>query len=478
MNHSDQYLMTIPCGTCAECQTVKRNEWYYRSYYEFLRLKELGGKYVYYDTLTYDDNHLPHLSDTWTFVSPDDDMSCFDYSHIRLFLQNLRIRLIRQGYSKNAFRYFIASEYGTSGAYVDSRGMHRIGTHRPHYHIMLFIYDDIPYTDLSVLVSKVWYRGRTDGLPYRDYRYVGEHNCISVDSPEAQRLRVFKYVSKYVEKSCLFSDMLTMRLNVVMNKIAEYVCINSSEYSDIDDYLSSEAAHRERLKLKRYVCEFHRQSQGYGLYALNDVDLDGLYENGCLYMPDSDNVMMALPLPDYYKRKLFYELVDVDGARYWQLNEDGVSYRESRRKYLLKSLCSRYDCVREYWNLTVNVTELANYVLNERGRIKSASLGESVLLDRLKSEDLVFNYVTGSDKLQFGNTGLSCHWLGSPQVGYKCGHIVNRVTVRDFINTSVILDPVKEQKLKLLDYYVSLCNDGKQIAYELKQRLECVCRLL
>ena len=271
LRYRDQYLMSVPCGHCSECQKSKSNEWYLRSWFEFDRLPSDG--YVLFDTLTYRPKHLPHLSSYWSMLSPSEDFPCFDYMHIRNFLEALRLCLKRLGYG-NCIRHFVASEYGT----------HKNYTHRPHYHLMLYVSNPAlhPFT-LSRLISKYWKYGRTDGLPYKKKSYVLDHNVISPSSSNGSKYRTIKYITKYVTKSCQFTAVINDRVDKVMSRLADYAT------ADLDlsasEWLETEFAHRERLKLLRYVNQFHRQSHHFGENALESIDLNDLSKTGCLFIP-------------------------------------------------------------------------------------------------------------------------------------------------------------------------------------------------
>ena len=109
-------LYTVPCGKCSECKKQKSNEYTLRSYFEYKDTITKGG-FVYFDTLTYNDQYLPK----------DYGISHFRRADIILFLKELRVYLSRAGYEvKDNIKYFITSEYG---------GI----THRPHYHVLFFI---------------------------------------------------------------------------------------------------------------------------------------------------------------------------------------------------------------------------------------------------------------------------------------------------------------------------------------------------
>lgn len=456
--------MQVPCGRCAECQTNLSNQWYYRTWYEWQDLVACNG-YVLFDTLTYAPKHLPMLSNTWSCLDKTEDFPCFEPIHIRRFLQLLRQRLIRAGYSKNAFRYFLTSEYGSDSRY----------THRPHYHILLFVYDNnIDPLYLSRLIGDIWQYGRTDGLPYKNVGYVLGKRVFRADCGLVSRLWTCKYVSKYVQKSCQFQHEIDRRLNKVMFRLAEFVCQPSDDMSNTplspEDWLDTEEAHRERLKLLRYVNQFHRQSQHFGESALADLDLNQLFRDGCLYMPDPKGLKIPIPFPMYYKRKIFYDLVEYRGSRYWILNELGEQFKRVRYDEIRQRLIQRYECVCVANNLDYDCSALADYVLEERGRIL-ADLPSANLIQRMPDVNL-YNYSTCSDKLQFGCRGLTTTWLGDSQCGYLSNRIDNRISLQSFIQHCVFFDAVKEKQLDNLFMCMQKSSNGKQKLFELKQRLK------
>ena len=55
-------MLEVQCNKCAECVLAKRAEWNFRSYQELQNTLRNGG-FVYFDTLTYSNEHLPMLSD-------------------------------------------------------------------------------------------------------------------------------------------------------------------------------------------------------------------------------------------------------------------------------------------------------------------------------------------------------------------------------------------------------------------------------
>lgn len=461
LSYSDRFLLEIPCGRCAECASVMSSQWYYRSSSEFDSLPSDG--YVMLDCLTYSNKYLPRLSQFWSFLDKKrENFSCFNYRHVRNFVENLRIKLKRLGYN-DTFRYFLSSEYGTDDRY----------THRPHYHVMFYISSGIDPLLLSRLISQSWLFGRTDGIPYKTRRYVLDHNVIPKRSL-GSRLRSCSYVTKYVQKSCEFQSELDKRIDKVMWRAAEYACRQSTDMSctplQPEDWLSSEYAHRERLKLMRYVNQFHRQSQHFGEVALRDLDLNQLFRDGCLYMDDPNGVKIPVPLPSYYKRKLFYEQVSVNGSRYWQLTELGREYNSVRSSVSRDFLLDRYRSIVLQYRLPINdLDELVDYVFFSRGRI-IADNPESTFEQRVSDCDL-FNYSSSSDKLQFGCRGLSPHWLGDAQQGYSSSSIIDRISLSDFIAHNCVFKQHFEDELKLIRSKMIEFNRSKQSAHQLKQRL-------
>lgn len=448
--------MEIPCGQCAECQQTLSNQWFYRAWYEWHDVCNAGG-YCYFDCLTYSSANLPKLSDMWTYLEPKDDYPCFNPVHLKKFLDALFKRVERAGYGK-CLRYFLCSEYGTRP---------RDGvTYRPHYHIMLYVSNpDLPPIYLSEQLSDIWKYGRTDGAPYKANKYVMTHNVIGYDSPLGRKLVTCHYVTKYVQKSCAFQSELNSRLDKVMWRLAEFV--NPAVPSK---WLESEEAHRERLKLSRYVNQFHRQSQHFGESALGDLDLNQVFEDGCIYMPDTKGVKIPIPLSTYYKRKLFQEQIMFNGSRYWQLTDLGRQYRDYRKTFTFENLVDRYRALVIQYQLPIkDVRALADYVFNKRGRI-IADLPESTIEERCDKIDFI-NYSNPSDKMNFGHRGLTTDWLGDSQQGYD-GHSMGRyIKVSSFIKNYCYIDEHFEKELEMIKDKMQPLNKACQEAHALKQRL-------
>ena len=458
LKYRDHFVNQFPCGRCSECQRLLSLQSSFRANYEFDDLPDQG--YVLFDCLTYRNKDVPHLSDFWTLLPKSLDFMCFNRKHIRNFLQTFRQRLIRAGYGKNSVRYFYACEYGTE----------KNKTHRPHIHLMLYVHNpDIDPIWLSSLVADVWKFGRTDGYPYKTKRYVFSHNLVPKNNL-ASRLRTISYITKYLQKKAVFQLVLDKRIAVVMPMLAKFANPDAP-----DKWLESELARRERLKLLRFVNQFHSNSQQFGASALSDFDFDELCKSGCVIMPSNTAVKIKVPLSTYYKRKMFYELVQVDGCRYWQLNDLGKEFQQKRKGKLLFDLSKRFEA--SFLNsgiVGVDPLELSKYVLDERGTISVSGVSNcsSSVLDRFENLSF-YNYSSSTDKLNFGCRGLSSFWLGSPQVGYLSSKIPDRVSLPYFISHYVYFNPDFENVLNKLYFSKSavVIRDGKQEAHCLRQHL-------
>ena len=99
-------IYKVPCGKCAECVSQKRNEWLFRAYQQAKTTLNKGG-YLYFDTLTYDNANLPHISD---YIDCKEynirDFSTFNHDHFKLFLKRLR-RKLEYNHGNNEFKYFL-----------------------------------------------------------------------------------------------------------------------------------------------------------------------------------------------------------------------------------------------------------------------------------------------------------------------------------------------------------------------------------
>lgn len=327
------YSLTVPCMDCAECKSLMRDQWYLRAYWQARYTFDQGG-YVLFDTLTYDDAHLPHISDTMPeFRNSVLDFPCFSQDDYRRFFIDLRQNLSRAGYDvKDRLKYFLCSEYGT-----DPRG-----TNRPHYHVLLYVTDpNLDPVTLSNAVSRAWSKGRTDGCPWHTEGYVLQSRVFGSrwQSDESAMQAATGYVMKYITKDSDFESRIKYRLNLIMDRmVAEKYPNDELRWFECPEF-------KDRYReVKRLVSQFHRQSQHFGEYALTRYDIDEVMREGQMTLPDPDSVVKHIPIPMYYSRKLFCTQIKMeDGRRVWVPTELGKRYRYRRTYMSAAWMCRRLN---------------------------------------------------------------------------------------------------------------------------------------
>lgn len=168
-SHYDSYTMPLyfscPCGKCEDCKRARQSEWFIRSFYEWERVKHIGGCGFFY-TLTFNDENLPKYK----------GIKCFDRNQIQLFCKRLKENLKRRfGID---ISYLLSCEYGTL-------------YQRPHYHALFFITRALmPWTFYN-LVESAWQYG---------FVYCGTDGGL-LSSPSG-----ILYVTKYITKDFSFTD--------------------------------------------------------------------------------------------------------------------------------------------------------------------------------------------------------------------------------------------------------------------------------
>lgn len=220
----------IPCGKCPECQQRKRDGYYLRSHYQFLKAGERG----IFTTLTYDNAHLPiYTYETEPIFSPSGEIleyprkrrvSTWDKKHIQLFFKQLNEKIIyfygtkilglkrlkTDGRRKKTiawkdfevslrknplFSYFLVCERGKADIYTSDKGRKRRGTARPHYHVIFYLNNpDIPQDMFLEFIKELWEYGHVYNLKITD---VKDKDGKSLGRTDSQCLA---YVTKYVTK--------------------------------------------------------------------------------------------------------------------------------------------------------------------------------------------------------------------------------------------------------------------------------------
>lgn len=477
----DQLTLDVNCGHCANCQRNKYAEWFFRAYKHFERTVSSGG-YMYFDSLTYDDDHLPHLSDYPEFASLPRvlDHSCFCYDHYRLAMVRLRKYLRKLGYGSNVFDVFLTSEYGHDNLYVDSCGRLRRGTIRPHYHVLFFVCSSVPFDVFSRLVSKAWSYGRTDGLPYKPVQYVAS-NVFTNLSPIARRK--VGYVSKYVMKSSSFSDMVRKRVMSVLYGLAGF---------DIDK-LRSDEYKRLKVRMLRLVDVFHRQSRYFGLSALDGIDERSLFEAGFFKLPNGKPTMYTrIPISNYFLRKIVYAKVTLDdGYQSWSVRPDKRYLLDIRRASMclnrvnsIKSDVLTYGLKSVFDELErpILLNDIVDYEFNYKGRFLADSYEVMSLPDRV-TRARWFVYSSVADKNHFGMRFVTDRYLGYKD-HYKSADGAVLLPLCDFVEAfSINENSVPgfrdyDRKLSILRDAVLELSDDRQRQYDHLQHLRRVLKMV
>lgn len=384
MNLNQRYEIEIPCGNCCECKEQKKEEWYLRTYWQAKQTWDENG-YILFDTLTYNNENLPHVSDFIDFTrtvyksSPEFDeikcnytvadygkrinlkdenaalytdlnCSCFKSEDYRLFFVRLRRALDYRGYDSTKLKYFLTSEYGST------EGL----THRPHYHILFFVSDrSLSPITLSNMIDRCWRKGRTDGVGYVHKGWVDSKDYVlkkrvfgrGYNEDENHMRAVCNYVAKYVMKDSEFQSVIDERLKKLMNYL----------YKE-DDYEQRDEMYK---KLVHELSQFHRQSKGFGEYAMNFID-DEQKETCMMYIPEknSPSGKKHIMMPMYYQLKLwYYPYIDHKGKKSLLLTEDGVEWKIRRCKKNIDRLADRMH------DWFVNIDLYAKY--NQEGTLEA-----------------------------------------------------------------------------------------------------------
>lgn len=188
--------LVVPCQDCENCRKQRSLEFTIRAYYDYLWFNSdaLTGKkgFVMFDTLTYDDEHLP------TYRLYGEEIPCFDRGDIKAFKSGFESKAIGLLFYlrklprnpenrtrirtevRTLLRTIVVSEYGSEH-------------HRPHYHILVF--NKIPEFTPAI-VERLYMDSWTDG----EYRMLGGVENVSPNLKVVEGLGKIIYVSGYVNK--------------------------------------------------------------------------------------------------------------------------------------------------------------------------------------------------------------------------------------------------------------------------------------
>lgn len=449
----DRLYYDVRCGKCANCQQSKSAEWFFRAYHQYKHCVEHGG-YVLFDTLTYSPACVPTLRQLGEFADLPSymDYMCFSSRDIQLFNKRLRKRLRMLGYPNNCYSFFLSSEYGTSAGC----------THRPHYHVLFYVYSPIDVIKFSRAVAQAWWYGRTDGVPYKPASYVRSNMFRSMS---VGGRRVCNYVTKYVQKSSKY-------MNEVNKRIDHVVWYLSKGNVDI---IRSPRMKEIRRKLARMVNQFHRQSIGFGASALDGVDEYELFHRGFFLMPNGQSSAMSrVPISNYFLRKIAYT-VDVlpDGYKTWSVRSDKKQLIELRKIAIQRNLSNSMRSLAVGHDYDYDYDALSDYVINKQGRLLGVFNDVLTLQERYKYASL-YVYRSIADYNHYNMRFVSDKYYGYKDNYHPVdGHIVS---AKQFYDDNAYQDSHYEQQLSML-YHHKHSDDyiqSRQSVYDVKQRISNV----
>lgn len=278
------YLGTqIYCGKCAECRKMKVAEYYARIKSLYKDCIAHGG-FCYWDCLTYDDASVPvytiarGLQRSKLMFKDDYSILTFNSDDYRNYMKRLRINIQRAGYD-NKLKYYWVCEYG---------GI----THRPHYHIIYFIYDKTLSPEVfDSLIVKSWKYGIND-------KYNKDGSLKSPQSKVVNGDGAIYYVAKYVVKDDEYLK--------VIDEFAKTHNLDSDTYKSL--------------------MPFHRQSQGFGESIIEQNDVKFLFDTGKMVV-DTPDGKVTQSIPTYILRKMFFQNIkQKDGTYRWIPTQKGYDY--------------------------------------------------------------------------------------------------------------------------------------------------------
>ena len=170
------YFIMASCGKCIECVKARQNSWKIR-----LCSEAENYSHVYFFTLTYSDTSVPTTFSSLT----GEELTTARKSDVQAWIKLHRERHLRKYGERIDMKYFICAEYGPEGQYVDSHGIIRESTCRPHYHGIIF-------TSCPSSIIKPWFNDWASRFGYVDFQEVG--------ITREDKSSVANYVSKYVCK--------------------------------------------------------------------------------------------------------------------------------------------------------------------------------------------------------------------------------------------------------------------------------------
>lgn len=325
----------VKCGKCSECRREYTRGLMLRAYYEMKT-----SKYVLFDTLTYSENKVK-----WRY-----GIRVINKKDYVDFLKRLRKKL-----DGLKIRYLLSGEYGTA----------EDKTHRPHYHLLLFVKDDIEAITLSKWIKKKWNKGITDGIDDKGKLYFLNNRIF--DGSVAQK-NVVGYICKYMNKATKYDYMILKQIARKVNeKYNVDAIIGKNEYGEFQYKQKLPYEILKEIIRKKYeeVKQFVKWSKGFGedyfeLRKKEEIEEDYIKGQQKL-MVDYKN---QYPMPLYYIRKLLYKRNKE--LNEYQITEYGDKLKRKKDKYVENKIKENYIA----FGLDPEAaSKIADYIKNKRYRL-------------------------------------------------------------------------------------------------------------
>lgn len=297
----------VPCGHCAECQSLMQDSWFVRAYDEYCSNASLGGRTLFL-TFTYDEDNV-----SWFYDDDDAPLfRCFDHTDKNRFLNSFRKDLERHGFTKT-FKYFWCSEMGKNS------------TQRPHYHVLLYLPLDVwnyvsnhgRYSELRILryFKRFWKHG---------FLTKGEGGlCVN-------GVAGVKYVAKYVTKDMLDSVSDAIRLYIGKGEREDW----KERKAKISCYLPK---HFQSIGFGAGLCRYF---DGVELCSSKIADI---CKNGVIFV--NDGKTQHIPFPRYVLNKVFYNR-RLDNTL--ELNELGLCWQYDTLSSRIDDKIKKYKTILNY----------------------------------------------------------------------------------------------------------------------------------
>lgn len=312
----------VPCGKCAECRDMNRSAWSFRLRAEVQQRCLKDGWHAGFITLTYNDEHLPHIPQTCfnsyddsSMVLDDNDqiladhfgeelhastytqVSCFDKEDVRFLINGMR-KYLHKYFGFKGLVWILCCEYGPS-------------TQRPHMHGLFCWPPDIPDETIYGLIRDYW-RGESnvvnDDILKRMKKYRVRPDRGFVGPREFNGGTYYDKMKGIVKEE----PFVCKDVAAAANYVAKYVCKDLY----FQKYLGEFDLNLKSSEIKRYLC-FHMQSRSLGscvVAELTDKERLDLYLHGFGFVGEKH----LFPIPVYVRNKLLFSplyIVDKQGKR-------------------------------------------------------------------------------------------------------------------------------------------------------------------